>query len=188
MNAQTDAPAQPSTLWTIGHSTLDFDEFVRRLRGEQVEVLADVRKLPGSRRYPHFDQDSLRIALEAEQIAYLHFPDLGGRRKPATDSVSTAWRHPAFRAYADYMATPEFERAIGKLTAIATRRRTAIMCAEAVWWRCHRSLIADYLKARGWRILHIMNSHGTAEHPFTSAARIADGELSYDATAGQAAR
>jgi uncharacterized protein (DUF488 family) len=166
-------------LWTIGHSTRSLAEFVAALHSQQIEALADVRTLPGSRRFPHFDQAPLTAALHAEGIAYQHFPDLGGRRKPKADSRNTAWRHPAFRAYADHMETPEFARAIERLVALALAKRTAIMCAEAVWWRCHRSLIADYLKPRGWTVLHILDAQKTQEHPFTSAARLENGELTY---------
>jgi uncharacterized protein (DUF488 family) len=138
-----------------------------------------VRKLPGSRRFPHFDQGALRSELAGARIAYEHFPELGGRRKPSPASANTAWRHPAFRAYADYMETPPFGEAIARLISLARERRTAMMCAEAVWWRCHRSLIADYLKVRGWRVLHILEAGKVQEHPFTSAARIVGGELCY---------
>src|SRR5687768_9756444 len=132
---------------TIGHSTRSLSEFINALHSQQVEALADVRKLPGSRRYPHFDQAPLAAALHVEGISYQLFPGLGGRRKPRPESRNTAWRHPAFRGYADHMETPEFADAVKQLTALALERRTAIMCAEAVWWRCHRSLIADYFKA-----------------------------------------
>jgi uncharacterized protein (DUF488 family) len=173
------APATPMTLWTIGHSTRTLAEFITVLRSHHIETVADVRKLPGSRRHPHFNQDFLAAALQEKCIGYDHFAELGGRRKPHGDSPNTAWRHSAFRGYADHMATPEFARAMERLSALASERRTAIMCAEAMWWRCHRSLIADYLKARGWCVLHIINAQKAQEHPFTSAARIVDGELSY---------
>ncbi|MDQ3622457.1 MAG: DUF488 domain-containing protein, partial [Verrucomicrobiota bacterium] len=124
---------------------------------------------PGSRRYPHFDQDQLAGALRAEGIAYHHFPELGGRRKPGPGSRNTAWRHPAFRAYADHMETAGFAGAVERLAALASGKRTAIMCAEAVWWRCHRSLIADFFKARGWTVIHILDAEKTQEHPFTAA-------------------
>jgi len=167
------------TLWTVGHSTRSLSEFIGILRSQQIEALADVRKLPGSHRYPHFDRDPLAAALHAEDIVYHHFPDLGGRRRPKPDSRNTAWRHPAFRGYADYMETPEFARGVERLTALASEKRTVMMCAEAVWWRCHRSLIADFLKARGWSVIHICDAHKTQEHPYTSAARFIDGALNY---------
>lgn len=172
-------PSDVNTLWTIGHSTRTQEEFVAALESQQITAVADVRKLPGSRRYPHFDQETLSVDLARRGIAYHHFPALGGRRKPRPDSHNTAWRHPAFRAYADYMETPEFAQAIEHLTALASERRTSVMCAEAVWWRCHRSLIADYLKARGWCVLHIIDAKKVQEHPFTAAAQLVDGQLSY---------
>lgn len=167
------------TLWTIGHSTRTQEEFLAALQSQQITALADVRKLPGSRRYPHFDQEPLALELRSQGIEYHHFPGLGGRRKPHPDSHNTAWRHPAFRAYADYMESPDFEQAIERLAKLAEEKRTAVMCAEAVWWRCHRSLIADYLKARGWCVLHILDAKKTQEHPYTGAARLVDGQLSY---------
>lgn len=182
------AGCRTMTLCTIGHSTRTLAEFVTALHSQEIEVVADVRKLPGSRRFPHFDQAQLAAALRAEGIGYEHFPDLGGRRKPRPDSRNTAWRHPAFRSYADYMESPEFALAVEQLNSVAKERRTAIMCAEAVWWRCHRSLIADYLKARGCSVLHILDAQKTQEHPFTSAARIIDGELSYELPASGASQ
>jgi uncharacterized protein (DUF488 family) len=167
-------------IWTIGHSTRSQEEFLTALRSQQIEAVADVRKLPGSRKYPQFDQDTLAASLHAEDVAYHHFPDLGGRRKPRPDSRNTVWRHPAFRAYADYMETPEFGGAIERLTRLANEKRTALMCAEAVWWRCHRSLIADFLKVRGRSVMHILDARKTQEHPFTSAARLVDNELTYE--------
>ena len=168
------------TTWTIGHSTRTLAEFIDALRSQQIETLADVRALPGSRRYPHFNQAGLAPALGAEGIAYEHFPDLGGRRKPQPGSRNSAWRNAAFRGYADYMETPGFADAMRHLTTLASAQRTAIMCAEAVWWRCHRSLISDLLKARGWTVIHIVDAKKTQEHPFTSAARLVDGALTYE--------
>ena len=137
------------SLWTIGHSTLSLEDFIARLRSFEIEVLADVRSFPGSRRYPHFNQENLSSALAGFQINYQHLKELGGRRRVRPDSVNLAWRNESFRAYADYMETPEFHNGIERLLAIASKWRVAIMCSEAVWWRCHRSLISDYLKARG---------------------------------------
>jgi len=169
-------------IWTIGHSTRPLDEFLDLLKQNGIRALADVRQFPGSRRYPHFGQEQLSKALAHEQIEYVHFPELGGRRKPLPDSVNTAWRHPAFRGYADYMMTAEFREGINRLLALARSKPTAIMCAEAVWWRCHRSLIADYLRAEGHEVIHIMGKNKTEEHPYTSAAQIVDGKLSYQKT------
>jgi uncharacterized protein (DUF488 family) len=168
------------TTWTIGHSTRTLADFIDALRSQQIEILADVRALPGSRRYPHFNQEELVPALCAEGIAYEHLRDLGGRRKPHPDSRNSAWRNAAFRGYADYMETPRFVDAMQRLTTLASGQRTAIMCAEAVWWRCHRSLISDLLKARGWTVIHIVDAKKTQEHAFTSAARLTDGALTYE--------
>jgi uncharacterized protein (DUF488 family) len=173
------------TAWTIGHSTRTLADFSDALRSRRIEGLADVRAMPGSRRYPHFDKEELAPALGSEGIAYEHFPDLGGRRKPQPDSRNLAWRNAAFRGYADYMDTPEFAHAMSRLTTLASRQRTAIMCAEAVWWRCHRSLISDLLKAWGWTVIHILDAKKTQDHPFTSAARLVDGVLSYERPATQ---
>jgi len=166
-------------VWTVGHSTLSLPEFLAELRPAQIEVLVDVRSFPGSRRYPHFNRDHLRAALEAAALTYLHMPELGGRRRARADSLNLAWRNESFRGYADYMETPEFHSGIDELLQVAAQRRTAIMCAEAVWWRCHRSLIADFLKARGVEVIHILNANKSEPHPFTSAARIVEGRLSY---------
>ncbi|TAN03945.1 MAG: DUF488 domain-containing protein [Rhodanobacteraceae bacterium] len=169
----------PETLWTIGHSTRSLDEYLALLQANKIEVLADVRHFPGSRKYPHFNVEPLRQALRAAGIDYQPFTELGGRRKVQPDSPSTAWRHPAFRGYADYMQTEAFHAGIERLKALATRKRTAIMCAEAVWWRCHRGLISDVFKLHGTRVLHITGPGNPGEHPYTSAARVVDGRLDY---------
>lgn len=169
------------TLWTIGHSIQPIGDFLAMLRGHDITVVADVRRFPGSRRHPQFGQDALSRSLAGEGIRYEHFPELGGRRAPRTDSPNTAWRHSAFRGYADYMMTPEFHAGVARLLNLAGNSRTAIMCAEAVWWRCHRGLIADFLKADGHEVLHIQSPLKTDPHPFTSAARIVDGALTYAA-------
>jgi uncharacterized protein (DUF488 family) len=172
--------AGPVTVWTIGHSTLPIEEFIPLLTGNRIEVLADVRRFPGSRRHPQFGAGALGAALGDAGIRYEAFPDLGGRRDPRPDSVNLAWRNASFRGYADYMETAEFRAAIGRLLAMADTQRAAVMCAEAVWWRCHRGLIADYLKASGHEVLHIGGGGATAPHPYTPAARIVDGRLSYE--------
>jgi uncharacterized protein (DUF488 family) len=166
-------------LWTIGHSTRALEEFVEALRSFEIKVLADVRSFPGSRRYPQFNKDQLKVALAAVEIEYQHYPELGGRRNARPDSLNMAWRNKMFRGYADYMETDEFRLGVARLVGVARVRRTTIMCAEAVWWRCHRSLISDYLKASGVEVTHIMAAGKSAPHPFTSAARIVNGELSY---------
>jgi len=184
-------------IWTIGHSTRGIDEFVSLLKQNEINLLADVRAWPGSKRYPQFNKDALTESLRAHGIRYQHFPELGGKRKSKPDSRNTAWRNASFRGYADYMETEQFQQGVERLLAFArsdglgSRRNErdgweavtpcaiAIMCAEAVWWRCHRSLIADYLKARGVEVLHVLSANKVEPHPYTSAARIVNGELSY---------
>jgi uncharacterized protein (DUF488 family) len=170
-----------STIWTIGHSTRTIEDFLDLLREHRIEAIADVRRYPGSRRFPHFGQGALAATLADAGIDYVHFIELGGRRKAAPDSPNTAWRSEAFRGYADFMMTAEFEAAIHKLLELAAERRTAILCAEAVWWRCHRGLVADRLKADGHEVLHITGAKAPELHPYTSAASIVDGRLSYSA-------
>jgi uncharacterized protein (DUF488 family) len=139
-----------------------------------------VRAWPGSKRYPQFNKDAMAESLTAHGISYEHFPELGGKRKSKPDSRNTAWRNASFRGYADYMETEQFQKGIQRLLNVAEETGpTAIMCAEAVWWRCHRSLIADHLKARGMEMLHILGAKKVEPHPYTSAARIVDGVLSY---------
>ena len=167
------------TIWTIGHSTRSIEDFIALLTSFEIEVLADVRNFPGSKRYPHFNKELLTGSLLDRQIEYVHFKDLGGRRKPVVGSLNTAWRHTAFRGYADYMATPEFQKAIDDLKGIAKHRRTCYMCSEAVWWSCHRSLISDQLKSEGWEVMHIMEKGKATEHPYTKPARIVNGKLNY---------
>jgi uncharacterized protein (DUF488 family) len=167
------------TVYTIGHSTRTLEAFISLLQENRVQLLIDVRHYPGSRKYPHFNKEELQRSLEEAGIRYRHFVALGGRRKPGAGSKNTAWRHPAFRGYADHMETDEFVLAASELETLARAWRCAYMCSEAVWWRCHRSLISDYLKARGWNVLHIMAPNKLAEHPYTSAASVVDGRLSY---------
>ena len=171
----------PETIWTIGHSTRSAAEFLALLTGNDVEALADVRRFPGSRKYPHFNVEPLVRTLGEAGIRYVPFPELGGRRKPLPDSRNTAWRNDAFRGYADYMQTREFAVGIERLSALASAKRTAIMCSEAVWWRCHRGLLADWFKAHGVRVLHILDARHVVEHPWTSAAHVTEGELDYRA-------
>jgi uncharacterized protein (DUF488 family) len=137
--------------------------------------------LPGSKRYPQFNKEALADSLGKSGIRYEHFPELGGRRKARPDSSNTAWRNASFRGYADYMETGDFHKGVKRLLDLADTNPTAIMCAEAVWWRCHRSLISDYLKARGIEVMHILDANKIEPHPYTSAARIVNGKLSYAA-------
>jgi len=166
-------------LWTIGHSTLAINQLIEALRSFEIEAIADVRSFPGSRRYPHFNRELLSVSLTQAAIEYQHFPELGGRRRARPDSLNMTWRNESFRGYADYMETEAFRQGIERLLSVARVRRTAVMCAEAVWWRCHRSLISDYLKVSGVKVAHIMAVGKSELHPFTSAARIVNGELSY---------
>jgi uncharacterized protein (DUF488 family) len=173
--------ASALTLRTIGHSTRPIEEFLHLLGAHRIQALGDVRRFAGSRKYPHFNPEALRAAQARLAVEYVALPQLGGRRRPRPDSHNTAWRNEAFRGYADYMETPEFIAGIEQLLALARRKPTAIMCAEAVWWRCHRSLIADYLQVRGVQVRHILGPHKVQVHPYTSAASVHDGVLSYAA-------
>lgn len=167
-------------VWTIGHSTHPLDELVAMLQSFQIEIVADIRSSPGSRKFPQFNKEALEISLPQNNIQYLHIKELGGRRKANSDSKNTAWRHVAFRSYADYMETPAFKDGIKELEQIALKQRTAYMCSEAVWWRCHRSMVSDYLKLHGWKVMHIMGMEKATEHPYTAPARIVKGELNYE--------
>jgi uncharacterized protein (DUF488 family) len=169
----------PGTLWTIGHSTHSIDEFLEMLAAHGITRVADVRRFPGSRAHPQFNPEVLAASLAARGIGYTPMLELGGRRKPRPDSPHVAWRNESFRGYADYMDTPAFAAASTELAALARGDRVAVMCAEGVWWRCHRSMIADYFKARGWTVLHILGAGEAKEHPYTSVAKVVDGKLTY---------
>ena len=169
-----------SRIWTIGHSTRPIQDFIAALEAYGIKLLVDVRTLPASKRYPQFNKEALAKSLKEHGIHYEHFAELGGRRKPRPDSRNTAWRNASFRGYADYMETEEFHKGVRRLLDLANEAgRTAIMCAEAVWWRCHRALISDYLKAQGIEVTHIVDANKSEPHPYTSAARMVDGTLSY---------
>ncbi len=172
--------ANGQSVWTIGHSTRTLDEFIDMLRSFDIATVVDVRHYPGSRKYPQYNKEALYDALSLVGIAYVHLESLGGRRKPQPHSQNTAWRHPAFQGYADYMDTQEFQQGFEQLVGLAAKSRTAFMCSEAVWWRCHRSLISDLLKSRGWAVWHIMSVEKANEHPFTKPARIVNGTLTYE--------
>lgn len=169
----------PLRIWTVGHSTIGIQEFLELLTSHGIVHLADVRRFPGSRRYPHFNEQPLRERLTNAGIAYHSFRELGGRRTPRPDSLNTAWRNASFRGYADFMETEEFRSGLLRLMELARTGRTAIMCAEALWWRCHRSLIADRLKISGIEVCHIAGPGKSTTHPYTRAARIVEGKLSY---------
>ena len=169
------------TVYTVGHSTRSLDDFVALLHREGIRALVDVRAFPRSRRHPHFNQEALAISLAAHGIAYRHAPALGGRRRPRAESPNMAWRNESFRAYADHMGTPAFREAITDLIASARHARTTVMCAEAVPWKCHRSLIADALVARGCEVRHVLDA-STDRHELMNIARVENGEVTYPAS------
>ena len=171
------------TLWTIGHSTRAWEDFVAMLLAARIEVLADVRRFAGSRRNPQFSGQVMGANLAESDIAYVPMPELGGRRPTRADSPNVAWRNASFRGYADYMQTPDYHAAREQLAELAQTKRVAVMCAEAMWWQCHRSLIADDFKAAGWEVIHLLSPGRQQEHPYTSAARIIEGRLDYTAQA-----
>jgi uncharacterized protein (DUF488 family) len=166
-------------IFTIGHSTHSLEAFIDTLTSHGVRGIIDVRRFPMSRRHPHFNREALAAELAKRDIAYDWLLDLGGRRAARPDSHNTRWRNASFRGYADYMETPSFIEAVARLETSAAARPSAIMCAEALWWRCHRSLIADYLTAHGADVRHIVDAHKAEPHRYSEAARIVDGRLSY---------
>jgi uncharacterized protein (DUF488 family) len=172
-------------VYTIGHSTRTAEELLGLLQEAGVKLVADVRAFPSSRRYPQFNGPALAEYLSAAGIGYRHMPGLGGRRSPVPGSPNGGWHETAFQGYADHMATAEFQRALADLEAAARETPTAIMCAEAVWWRCHRRLIADALVVRGWRVMHLGIGEGRAEHELTGFAVVApDRALTYPPAPG----
>lgn len=176
------------TIWTLGHSTLAAEDFAALLEPARIELVADVRRFPVSRRHPQFNRDALAGTLARSGIGYLHLPGLGGRREPLADSRNTGWREAGFRGYADYMDTDAFADAIAALLAAAAGKRAALMCAEKDWHGCHRGLVSDYLKVRGFDVVHILDSGKTEPHPYTRPARIRNGMLSYAADIPSQAR
>ena len=171
--------SETHTIYSIGHSTHSIEEFLNMLRSFDIKIIADIRSMPGSRKFPQFDMEKIKISLNEIGIQYIHMADLGGRRKMKKESKNNRWNNNSFKGYADYMETKEFENAIVKLEHIALDHPTAYMCSEAVWWRCHRSMVSDFLKAKGWTILHIMATGKVQEHKFTSPARIINGNVFY---------
>jgi len=169
----------PPTIWTVGHSTRPIGEFTDVLHAHEIRLLVDVRTIPRSRYNPQFNTDTLAESLRKADLASLHMPALGGLRKARKDSINNGWRNTSFRGYADYMQTDEFQKALEELMAYGTDTRIAIMCAEAVPWRCHRSLIADALVTRGWDIRHIMSPEKATPHVLTSFAHFEKGMLTY---------
>lgn len=161
-----------SVVYTVGHSTRTLEEFITLMMHYGIRTVADVRTLPGSGRVPQFNEENLRVTLPEAAIGYRHFRDLGGLRHTTRDSPNTSWRNKSFRGYADYMQTEAFLRGLGELTALARERTTAIMCAEAVPWRCHRSLIADALLVRGFQVMDIFSVKSLKPHKLTAFARV----------------
>ena len=172
------------TVWTIGHSTRSIDELTGALEAHGIELVADVRRFPGSRRLPQFASESLAASLAERGIAYQWFPTLGGRRRPEPDSPSTGWRHPAFRAYADHTLTEPFAEGLFELLMLAEGVRTTVMCAEVLWWRCHRRLIADVLVSLEVPVMHIRDAQHAEPHRLTAPGRMVDGRLTYEAEEG----
>jgi hypothetical protein len=172
---------QRLNLFTIGHSKRSIEEFASILKAHDIEQVVDVRRFPGSRRVPQFNRDSLEQSLRAQGLTYAHLPSLGGMRKPTADSPNAAWRNAAFRGYADHMATEEFRSGLAKLTELARAKRTAIMCAEAVPWRCHRSLLSDALIAGGVEVEDIMSEKTRSKHELTPFAEISGNQITYRA-------
>jgi uncharacterized protein (DUF488 family) len=167
-------------IYTIGHSTRRIEELLEVLAVHGIESVLDVRRFPGSRRLPQFESATLAASLAARDIAYLWIPELGGRRKPSADSPNVGWRHPAFRAYADHMATDEFAAGLFDLLMIARGVTSAVMCAEVLWWRCHRRIIADVLVSIGERVFHIADMTAAKAHQLAPPARVVRGMLRYD--------
>lgn len=168
-------------VWTVGHSTRSLEQLLELLAANSIEAIADVRRYPGSRRWPHFAREPFEKALENRGLFYTWLPELGGRRAPQADSRNTAWRSSAFRGYADYMETDAFAGGLARLVNLASGLRTAVMCAESLWWRCHRGLIADVLRWFQFEVIHILGPGSTSTHPYTPAARIVRGRLTYSA-------
>lgn len=169
------------TIFTIGHSTHPIETFLALLQAHSIEVLVDVRTVPRSRHNPQFETDALRTSLHEAGISYIHMAGLGGLRRPRKDSPNNGWRNESFRGYADYMQTGAFQTALNELQELAQQHITAIMCAEAVPWRCHRSLIADALTIGGWQVLDIINDKAPTVHKLTPFLNVEDGRLTYPA-------
>lgn len=174
-----DPDPHPRTIYTVGHSTHALDTFVTLLRSHEIQQIADVRLIPKSGRYPHFSDHTLPRRLAEHDIGYAHFRDLGGRRRPRPDSPNTAWRVEAFRGYADYMQTVTFESAVTALLAFAANGRTAVMCAEAVWWQCHRRLLADFLIVRRIHVFHVLPTGPAKAHELSEFAHVEGRTVTY---------
>jgi uncharacterized protein (DUF488 family) len=171
--------SHPVTIYTVGHSTRSLADFVALIAAHGIRQLVDIRSIPRSRRHPHFSQDALSASLRDAGVVYRHAPALGGMRKPRSDSRNTAWKVVGFRGYADFMETTAFQGALDELVEASRTTSTAVMCAEAVWWQCHRQLVADALVARGVDVRHIMTPSTAPAHSLTDFAQIEDERVSY---------
>jgi len=169
----------PLTIHTIGHSTHSADAFLALLRAHGIGAVADIRTIPRSRRHPHFSAEAMEEWLGRSDIRYRHFPSLGGLRRPRPDSINTAVRHASFRGYADHMETPEFQQGVEALEAFAAERVTTVMCAEALWWQCHRRFLADALFVRNVKVRHIMSSSAANFHELSAFARVLGDRVTY---------
>jgi uncharacterized protein (DUF488 family) len=172
------------TVWTVGHSTRPLDEFLELLAAHGIELVVDVRRFPGSRRLPHYGEAALAAALDSRRVAYCWLPALGGRRRPGRRrpdpaSPNLGWRHPAFRAYADHVATEAFAEGLFELLMLAQGCHTALMCAEVLWWRCHRRILADVLASLGVPVVHIRSALAAEPHRLSPPAALVDGRLTY---------
>ncbi|RPI15127.1 MAG: DUF488 domain-containing protein [Ignavibacteriae bacterium] len=170
----------PKEIWTIGHSKHPAEEFINILKSFNIELIVDVRRIPYSRRVPQFNKENIEQSLIENNFGYVHLPEIGGKRDPIPNSQNTKWRTKAFRGYADYMETDEFKEGIRELCELANEKRTAYMCAEADWKKCHRSLISDHLKTHSVIVNHIMGINKIQVHPYTYAANVVQGELKYE--------
>jgi len=176
--------APPMLISTIGHSTRPIEELIHLIEANGIDQVADIRAIPRSRHNPQFNQETLAASLNQAGIAYRHLPLLGGHRDGRSDSVNTAWRNTSFRGFADYMQTPEFEQGLEQLMELASKAPTAMMCAEAVPWRCHRSLVADALVARGIAVQHIQSARTVQAHTLTPFAKLDGWRVTYPGLLG----
>ena len=168
-----------NTIWTIGHSTRSIEQFIGVLEAFDIELVVDVRRFPGSRRLPHFSAESLEKSLAGAGVFYRWIPELGGRRRPDSTAGASAWRNAAFAAYADHTATEEFSDGLNELLMLSEGLKTAVMCAEILWWRCHRRIISDVLVSLGEFVIHIRDESHFDVHQLAGPARIVDGTLVY---------
>ncbi len=171
--------SKKKTVFTIGHSTRTIDQFLALLHAYDIEVVIDIRTVPGSSHYPQFNQERLKASLQADQIRYCHIKGLGGFRRAAKNSINQGWENPSFRGFADYMQTAAFQRALERLERVAMKKRSVLMCAEALFWRCHRNLIADALTIKKWSVLHIQSQTTARPHQLTSFLHLQRGQLVY---------